>query len=80
MWLPLPHILMLPFIWNNWAFYSGFAGSIVMMAGYVAGTLFAVQDHLADDRRGTPLPRPAAAIFALNPNMLYMQSTPMTEP
>ena len=21
-WLPLPHILMLAFIWNNWAFYS----------------------------------------------------------
>ena len=39
-WLPLPHILMLPFIWNNWAFYSGFAGSVVMMASYVVCTLF----------------------------------------
>src|ERR1700722_15304418 len=39
-WLPLPHILMLPFIWNNWAYYSGFAGSVVMMICYVVCTMF----------------------------------------
>jgi hypothetical protein len=77
-WLPLPHILMLPFIWNNWAFYSGFAGSVIMMACYVVGTLFAYKivwrmtaSHAAAAA--------GAAVFALNPNILYMQSTPMTE-
>jgi hypothetical protein len=77
-WLPLPHILMLPLIWNNWAYYSGFAGSVVMMACYVVCTLFVYKftwrltgRHLAA--------APAAAVFALNPNILYMQSTPMTE-
>src|ERR1035441_8585290 len=28
-WLPLPHILMLPFIWNNYLWHTGIAGSIV---------------------------------------------------
>src|SRR5260370_16158690 len=35
-WLPLPHILMLPLIWDNWAYYSGFAGSGVMVVAYLA--------------------------------------------
>ena len=38
-WLPLPHILMLPLIWNNWAYYSGFAGSVVMMLEVIRKTL-----------------------------------------
>jgi hypothetical protein len=77
-WLPLPHLLMIPFVWNTWAFYSGFAGSVVMMASYVVCTLFVYKftwrltgQHIAAAA--------AAAAFALNPNMLYMQSTPMTE-
>jgi Glycosyl transferase family 2 len=77
-WLPLPHIFMLPLIWNDWAFYSGFAGSVVMMICYVIGTLFAYKlTWRLTDRHGAALV--AAAVFALNPNLLYMQSTPMTE-
>jgi hypothetical protein len=77
-WLPLPHILMLPFIWNNWAFYSGFAGSVVMMACYVVGTLFSYK--IVWRMTGSHAAAAAgAAVFALNPNILYMQSTPMTE-
>jgi hypothetical protein len=77
-WLPLPHILMLAAIWSNWAFYSGFAGSLVMMAAYVVCTLFVykfvwrITGRVIAAAAGT-------AVFALNPNMLYMQSTPMTE-
>jgi hypothetical protein len=77
-WLPLPHILMLAFIWNNWAFYSGFAGSVVMMACYVAGTLFAYK-IVWRMTRSHAAAAAGAAVFALNPNILYMQSTPMTE-
>jgi hypothetical protein len=77
-WLPLPHILMLPLIWNNWAYYSGFAGSAVMMLAYVACTVLVYKFvwHLTHQRWAALF---AAAVFALNPNVLYMQSTPMTE-
>lgn len=77
-WLPLPHILMLPLIWSNWAYYSGFAGSIVMMLSYVAAVVLVYKFvwHLTRQRWAA---LGATAVFALNPNVLYMQSTPMTE-
>ncbi len=77
-WLPLPHILMLPLIWNNWAYYSGFAGSVVMMLAYVACTVLVYKFawHLTRQRWAALC---ATAVFALNPNVLYMQATPMTE-
>ena len=77
-WLPLPHILMLPLIWNNWAYYSGFAGSVVMMVCYVVCTLFIYKFTWRLTGRHIAAAA-AAAVFALNPNILYMQSTPMTE-
>jgi hypothetical protein len=77
-WLPLPHLLMLPLIWSNWAYYSGFAGSIVMMVSYVAAVVLVYKFawHLTRQRWAGLC---AAAVFALNPNVLYLQSTPMTE-
>ena len=38
-WLPLPHILMLPFVWNKALWMSGIAGSIPTMVAYIVGTL-----------------------------------------
>jgi hypothetical protein len=77
-WLPLPHILMLPFVWNKALWMSGIAGSVVSMAAYVLGALGIfrlVRAHA---------PRPAAylacGIYALNPNLLYLQTTAMNEP
>jgi hypothetical protein len=77
-WLPLPHLLMLPLIWNDWAYYSGFAGSIVMMVAYVAAVVLVYKFiwHLTRQRWAAVA---GTAVFALNPNVLYMQSTPMTE-
>ncbi len=77
-WLPLPHILMLPLTWNDWAFYSGLAGSLVMMASYVALTVLSYKFTWRLTGRHAAAAVTAAAI-ALNPNMLYMQSTAMTE-
>ena len=34
-WLPLPHILTMPFISNRWLWQSGAGGSIVAMVAYV---------------------------------------------
>jgi putative flippase GtrA len=77
-WLPLPHLLMLPLVWNSWAYYSGFAGSVVMMLAYVVATVLIYKFvwRLTGRRWAAAC---GAAVFALNPNILYMQSTPMTE-
>ena len=78
-WLPLPHLLMLPFVQRNTWWRNGVAGVIPVAACFVlaATFLFAAARRLyASAAAGFA----AALLFALNPNMLYLQSTPMTEP
>ena len=77
-WLPLPHILLIPFVqvYSWWA--NGLAGVIPSALAYLAAC--AGIYRLA--RRW--LPRTEAALtlafFAANPNLLYLQTTAMTEP
>jgi hypothetical protein len=92
-WLPLQHVAMLPFVWNNVLWQSGIAGSIPSMIAYVLGGLgiFRLVNGLTPavpktgtDKGGVPrsnlLPACiATAIYALNPNLLYLQSTAMNE-
>jgi hypothetical protein len=77
-WLPLPHLLLLPFvqIYAWWA--SGLAGAIPSALAYLAAC--AGLYRLA--RRWLRPANAALALefFALNPNLLYLQSTAMTEP
>jgi hypothetical protein len=77
-WLPLPHLLMLPLVWITPLYQNGFAGSIVSMAAYVATAvlIYKIAFRLSGRKFAGAV---AAAVFALNVNMLYMQSTPMTE-
>jgi 4-amino-4-deoxy-L-arabinose transferase-like glycosyltransferase len=77
-WLPLPHLLMLPFVWISAFYQNGFAGSIVSMAAYVATAvlIYKIAFRLTSRKFAGIV---AAGVFALNVNMLYMQSTPMTE-
>jgi hypothetical protein len=77
-WLPLPHLLMLPFVMRDTWWRSGLAGAIPSAASFViAGTfLFAAARRLYFS---TAAGVAAALLFALNPNMLYLQSIPMTE-
>jgi hypothetical protein len=77
-WLPLPHMLMLPFVWNKLLWTSGIAGSIATMVSYVLGSLGIYR--LVSARAPRAAGYVAAAIFALNPNLLYMQTTAMNEP
>src|ERR1700682_2200666 len=76
-WLPLQHILDIPFIFNNWLWRTGLGASVPSMAAYVAGTLGIFRLLLARASRGAAWA--GALIYALNPNMLYMQTTAMTE-
>src|SRR5256885_9215273 len=36
-WLPLPHLLMIPFLAADWMWRSGIGGSLPSMAAYTAG-------------------------------------------
>src|SRR4051812_43023327 len=77
-WLPLPHLLMIPFVavYAWWA--NGIAGMIPSAAAYLAAC--AGIYRLARRWMGPLESAVALAFFALNPNLLYMQTTAMTEP
>lgn len=78
-WLPLPHLLMLPLVRNDTLWRNGLAGAIPSAVCFVvAGTvLFAAVRRLFDS---TAAAVASVALFAGNPNLLYLQSTAMGEP
>lgn len=78
-WLPLNHLLSIPLVWNNWAWHSGFAGSIVSIISYIVSTwlLFKIVYTITHEIIPSII---GAMTFATNINMLYLQSTPLTEP
>jgi hypothetical protein len=78
-WLPLPHVLNALPVQIDWMYRTGASGiaiSILSFAVTVA-CLSAIVRKVTGSRTGAIL---AAALFGLNPNVLYLQSTPMTEP
>lgn len=77
-WLPSMHLLMLPFVWIPGMYYSGFAGSLVSMTSFVFATVFMYKIAYGLSKKHVAGVI-AATIFATNPNVLYLQSTPMTE-
>lgn len=78
-WLPLNHILPLLLIWNDWAWHSGFAGSIFSMIAFVISG-FLVYKIIKLISGNILAALTGALAFVLNLNILYLQSTPMTEP
>src|ERR1035438_7471205 len=85
-WLPLPHLLILPFIVSRQMWQSGTGGSIPSMVAFVLGVLGIfrlVRTALSVSGEGksiTILSAWAAAIlYAANPNLIYMQATAMGE-
>ena len=77
-WLPLPHLLMLPFVQKLEWWQSGLAGawpSLVCYVLSVAGFFQLCRRMLVP--RWALL---ATAFYALNPNLLYLSTTAMTEP
>lgn len=81
-WLPLPHLLDIPFIVNDRLWQTGLGASIPSMIAYIAGTLgvFRLVYELKLRGRASAMAAwIAALIYALNPNLLYMQATAMTE-
>jgi hypothetical protein len=85
-WLPLPHLLMVPFLMSTVLWQTGIGGSIPSMVAYVLGVsgIFrlvraALTLHSVNDSSPRIAAWLAAGIYAANPNLLYLQSTAMTE-
>ena len=89
-WLPLPHLLMIPFIWSNAMWQNGTGGSIPSMIAYVFGVVGIfrlVRGMLQADLSQEAGTKAAASVgawvaafaYGANPNLIYMQATAMTE-
>jgi hypothetical protein len=77
-WLPLPHFLMLPFVGSMRFWQSGWAATIPGTACFVLAGLMLFGAARGVYASGTAA-LCAVLVFALNPNLLYLQSTPMNE-
>ena len=78
-WLPLPHLLNAIPVQIDWLYRTGFSGiaiSIVSMAVAAWAIARLIQSATGSWIGGVV----AAALLMLNPDVLYLQSTPMTEP
>src|ERR1700687_2330733 len=67
-WLPLPHLLMIPFLVSNGMWKTGVGGSIPSMAAYVFGTIGIfrlVRDGFGSGAQSTLVVRSAAWLAAI---------------
>jgi len=85
-WLPLPHLLMIPFLLSDSAWQSGIGGSVPSMVAYALGTagIFrllrrALSATSEPDARARIAAWLGAIAYAANPNLIYLQTTAMTE-
>jgi len=78
-WLPLPHLLNAIPVQVDAFYRTGASAVALSIAEYAiaAGAIAWIVQWLTGS---TIAAVAAAAVFALNPNVLYLQSTPMTEP
>ena len=78
-WLPLPHVLNALPVQIDWMYRTG-ASAIAISIACFALTVAAVSAIVRKTTRSRTGAILAASLVALNPNVLYLQSTPMTEP
>jgi hypothetical protein len=85
-WLPLPHLLIMPFIVSKQMWQTGSGGSIPSMAAYVLGVfgmfrlMRAALSRNGQENGAARVGAWAAAIvYGANPNLIYMQATAMGE-
>jgi len=77
-WLPLPHILLIPFVSNMAWWRNGLAGACLSIPSYVLGCagIYRLTRMWLD----MPAAVVVVAFYALNPGLLYMATTAMNEP
>ena len=87
-WLPLPHLLMIPFLLSHEMWRRGVGGSIPSMVAYVFGVIgiFRLVRGTLSAPCWNQMPAAprlaawtAALVYAANPNLIYMQTTAMGE-
>ena len=78
-WLPLPHVLIAPLAWFDVLWRTGLAGSLLSAACFVgtAWFLFGIALSSTGARVAAWL---AFLFFVINPRLVYLFTTPMTEP
>jgi hypothetical protein len=77
-WLPLSHLLLVPFVQKMSWWQSGVAAALPSMACYVAACVGLYRLALCFVRNS--IAWLAVGFFALNPGLLYFSTTAMTEP
>lgn len=77
-WLPLPHFLMIPTVWNDFMWHSGLSGTIQSMISFIATGLL-IYTFLKKLGVGLLGRTVGVLMFVTNLNILYLQSTAMTE-
>ena len=78
-WLPAPHLLLLPLTLNLWLWHTGWAGAILGIA-CLATSAAAIYRIAARIRLGRAGRITAVAFFLCNPSILYIHTTALTEP
>ena len=78
-WLPLPHLINALPVQIDFFYRTGLSAVALSIACFAvtAAAIAWIVERLTGSR---PAAVAGAAVFALNPNVLYLQSTPMTEP
>jgi hypothetical protein len=78
-WLPLPHLLNFLPVQNDWFYRTGVSAVALSILSFALAT-GAIARIVLDLTESSLAAVAASAVFALNPNVLYLQATPMTEP
>lgn len=77
-WLPMTHILLLPFTANNYLFQTGLAGTIVSGFSTAIAAVYLsriAKLHFSSNYAGFL----AASLFLMNSSVIYMSMVPMME-
>ncbi len=85
-WLPLPHLAMIPFLFSDEMWRRGVGGSMPSLIAYVMGVVGIFRLVRGALSHTSQLDAPAhvaawaaALVYAANPNLIYMQTTAMGE-
>jgi hypothetical protein len=78
-WLPLPHVLNMIPVQFDWCYRTGASGVAISIAS-MAVAAWALASLILRTTGSTSGAITGAALLLLNPDVLYLQSTPMTEP
>lgn len=78
-WLPLPHLLLIPLVQSMWLFHTGVAACILgtLCLGASSAALYRIMARLEFDALGRLV---GLVVLLANPSLLYVFTTALTEP